>query len=1034
MYWGGDIIKKNSILKIVLVMFFLLVSYYILNTNAVENTIINIETPNNDEIIKDNIRISGWKISKENNTSIKILLDNNIVDQTVYIERPDVLRAYKDFNNDNNKTPGFISQINTTNIKDGNHVISVQVINGNNNIIKEVKRNIKIKKNNSRLYLESISKEVNGYIMKISGWKMTDFVNDKINVTIDGKSIDNLNIKEIERPDVIRSVTGYGANTNNPKPGFETEINLEKYTDGNHKVSVQIINNNTNEVIEEKTSTVLLKKSKYKYNLETPNNNETIGKKLTISGWIMTNSTNNELKILIDGNEIERNEITRIKRNDVIKAIKGYGNEIDNPNPGFIIEKNTSNIDDGKHTIKFRIINKTTNEILVEETRTIVVNKYKTKLNIENPSKYELKGKSLVVSGWLMSNNASNEIKVYFDNYEYFTIRSKRNDVIKAIKGYGNETDNPNPGFTSNIDLSNYKDGEHKIKVVVYDTETNTIMTKEEKTIKIKKYSTLLNIETENNKKVTTKASIEGWIMSTCKNYNIEILIDSALTSDNIVRIKRNDVNKAITNYGTNETPGFKSNLDLTKIKDGKHTVNVIVKDSITKEILENKSIKIEIKKYSGEAYIDKPNNNLAQGLKIEVSGWAMTNSPSTDVRFLVDENIIKDVSVNRIPREDVNKAITKYGHVDNPGFNAILDLSEYRDGKHKIKVEVINTITNEVITTKTNSFNLKKYDGKIYLESPIQSTFNSSFTVSGWEMSNYSNSRVDIYIDSNKYDKNITRLSRNDVISTVTGYGTIEENPTPGFECLMNLSSFSDGLHTITIKTVTNNNEVVSELKKTIFIYRNYHFGIDVSSWQNKIDFAAVKKDGIEFAIIRLGYSGYGAGKKVEDVYWKTNVQNALNNNIKVGVYFLSNAITVDEAREEANYVVKCLQLSGFSNKIKYPVVLDLEFSSEYPNGRADTLNKYARTDIAKTFLNIIKDAGYIPMIYASKSFLYNDLDTEQLKNYETWVAHYNGTSNPVTNKTNYTGVYQIWQYTSSGKVSGITGNADLDISYKDY
>ena len=75
--------------------------------------------------------------------------------------------------------------------------------------------------------------------------------------------------------------------------------------------------------------------------------------------------------------------------------------------------------------------------------------------------------------------------------------------------------------------------------------------------------------------------------------------------------------------------------------------------------------------------------------------------------------------------------------------------------------------------------------------------------------------------------------------------------------------------------------------------------------------------------------------------------------------------------------------------------------------------------------------------MIYASKSFLYNDLDTEQLKwdNLENeYIAPLVGTSNPVTNKTNYTGVYQIWQYTSSGKVSGITGNADLVISYKDY
>lgn len=200
---------------------------------------------------------------------------------------------------------------------------------------------------------------------------------------------------------------------------------------------------------------------------------------------------------------------------------------------------------------------------------------------------------------------------------------------------------------------------------------------------------------------------------------------------------------------------------------------------------------------------------------------------------------------------------------------------------------------------------------------------------------------------------------------------------------------------------------------------------GIDVSLYQGTIDWAKVKYSGIDFAMIRAGYRGYGEnGTLVEDSMFSKNILGAKSNGISVGIYFYTQAITEKEAKEEANFVLSLIKKYGV--KPEYPIAIDTELSP-VATGRADNLSKEVRTKIVKTFCKTIQDAGYTPMVYANKYWLNDNLNISDLSNIDTWLAHY-------TNKTDYKYPYTIWQYSDKGNINGITGNVDLNYGYKKY
>lgn len=197
-------------------------------------------------------------------------------------------------------------------------------------------------------------------------------------------------------------------------------------------------------------------------------------------------------------------------------------------------------------------------------------------------------------------------------------------------------------------------------------------------------------------------------------------------------------------------------------------------------------------------------------------------------------------------------------------------------------------------------------------------------------------------------------------------------------------------------------------------------HKGIDVSKYQGKIDWKAVREDGVEYAFIRLGLRGYESGKIVVDEYYEQNMRGANEAGVKAGVYFFTQAITEEEAIEEAEFVIE--NLADYD--VPYPVVMDVEMITS-GNGRANNLSMEERTKICIAFCEAIKNAGYTPMIYGNVKCFVKMLDMTQLEDYEKWYAFYD-------DYLYFPYDVSVWQYSESGSVAGIKGDVDLNISFK--
>lgn len=204
----------------------------------------------------------------------------------------------------------------------------------------------------------------------------------------------------------------------------------------------------------------------------------------------------------------------------------------------------------------------------------------------------------------------------------------------------------------------------------------------------------------------------------------------------------------------------------------------------------------------------------------------------------------------------------------------------------------------------------------------------------------------------------------------------------------------------------------------------------IDVSSYQLVIDWKQVKAAGIDHAFIRAGFRGYGNGALKTDTYFEKNIKNAIANGVKVGVYIFSQAITEQEAVEEAEYLLDLI--SGYD--VSLPVVMDYEYASG-SNGSTGrlynaNLSKSQATKICRKFCATVEAEGYTPMLYANKNMLEKSLNASDIsKDYKIWLARYNTSAG-------YSGDYEFWQYTSTAKINGITvndGQVDMSFWYVD-
>lgn len=200
---------------------------------------------------------------------------------------------------------------------------------------------------------------------------------------------------------------------------------------------------------------------------------------------------------------------------------------------------------------------------------------------------------------------------------------------------------------------------------------------------------------------------------------------------------------------------------------------------------------------------------------------------------------------------------------------------------------------------------------------------------------------------------------------------------------------------------------------------------GVDVSTHQGEIDWEQVADAGVEFAMIRAGYRGYTEGALFEDECFRTNAEGALAAGMEIGVYFFSQAVTVEEAREEARFVLELIR----DFDVTYPVVFDWERQDRETSRTRETTGA-VMTACAAAFCGEIQAAGYLPMVYFSPSKGYHELDLEQLMDWPFWLAHYTDG----WEMTSFRYDFAMWQYSNRGEVPGIPGTVDLDLCLTDF
>lgn len=201
-------------------------------------------------------------------------------------------------------------------------------------------------------------------------------------------------------------------------------------------------------------------------------------------------------------------------------------------------------------------------------------------------------------------------------------------------------------------------------------------------------------------------------------------------------------------------------------------------------------------------------------------------------------------------------------------------------------------------------------------------------------------------------------------------------------------------------------------------------HLGCDLSYHNRIVDFDELAASGCEFVMLRCGYRGYSEGGLMKDEKFEEYASEAERVGLKVGVYFFTQALTVEEAEEEAEFVLGLIE----NHTISYPVAFDTEYIDDNDaRTNATEISDELRSDICIAFCEKIRSEGYYPMIYASENWFRRSLEVKKLQEYDFWAPQY-------LEENDFLYDFTIWQYTDTGNIPGVNGEVDLDISMVDY
>ena len=604
---------------------------------------------------------------------------------------------------------------------------------------------------------------------------------------------------------------------------------------------------------------------------------------LSVQGWAMANAEDKVLETYIDGEKVE-SKINYSQRNDLVSKVIGYGGIENTAKPGFNIEMDISDISDGKHTLQLKLVDESSNEITsIEKEITVDKNtiRLKYQAHVKNVGWMDwvygddiagTTGKNLQIEAIkieLIGNlpeGANIKYQVHVKNVGWMdwvnegetagtTGQNKRIEAIRIKLENLDDYSIEYVAHVQNVGWQNWAiDGEMAgtsgKKLQVEALQINIIP----KTIRA-----VVNIDTNLDSTIDEKNfTISGWAMSNTENTTLNAYIDGEKIDSTVTYYERDDIDEI--GYGGIENtpePGFDMDLDITNISDGNHTLELRLVDETGTEIAStSKNITID-KTTVGVKYQTHVSNI---GWMDWVKGSTQSNSGGSKVEAM-NVKLVGDLP------EDAE--ITYQVHVQDIGWIDWVSNGEMAGttGQNK-KIEAFRIKLNNVDDKYSIEYNAFvegigwqgwAYDGeisgttgqnkkiesiririvdkitetraKMYVDTPVMdgvsvvTVTQKSTTISGWAMTNVDGAHIRIEVDGKGAGSAVTRVARQDVLDKIKGYGGEEKNPLPGFTATINFAEYSIGTHTISVKVLSADNELLCSIDRTLNVEQDFVF-----------------------------------------------------------------------------------------------------------------------------------------------------------------------------------------------------------------
>ena len=314
--------------------------------------------------------------------------------------------------------------------------------------------------------------------------------------------------------------------------------------------------------------------------------------------------------------------------------------------------------------------------------------------------------------------------------------------------------------------------------------------------------------------------SIQGWILSQERDKTIKFYIDKTEITEQITFFAREDVFQAIQGYGSkaeNPEPGYKGNIDISNLTDGRHTLTIEVLDNASNSEIAKKEIPFNVKKYDTLLQYDTPTENQNVKTNLEIQGWVLSEDPEATVEIQFNG---QTYTPERQARIDVLNAINGYGGSETnktPGYKINIDTSNIKDGTFGVNV-IVKSRIGEIIAQQTRNVTIKKYDTLLQYDTPTENqNLKTNLQVQGWVLSEDPEATVEIQFNGQTYTPE--RQARTDIFSVVGGFGGQATNPTPGYKINIDTSEMKDGTYGLTIIVKSKIGDIITQQTRNINI-----------------------------------------------------------------------------------------------------------------------------------------------------------------------------------------------------------------------